>query len=88
MTTITTARQIFYSYPKLPVDAPMPEYVSSQDYEVILGLLKQWADIPSLMDEVVLNDGDCLIPQKMRSDKLTQLITDTKAKISTLGKLD
>jgi len=35
MTTTTTARQIFYSYPKLPVDAPMPEYVSLQDYEAL-----------------------------------------------------
>jgi hypothetical protein len=35
MTTITTARAIFYAYPKLPVDAPMPEYVSLEDYEAL-----------------------------------------------------
>jgi len=35
MTTITTARQIFYAYPKLPTDAPMPEYVSLGDYEAL-----------------------------------------------------
>lgn len=30
-----SARDIFYSYPKLPVDAPMPMYVPLEEYEAL-----------------------------------------------------
>jgi len=108
MTTITTARQIFYNYPKLPVDTPMPEYVSLGDYEALkvqagnmsqdkerdiisrderifelqtenealLGLLRQWAEIGTIEKWAV------------DTEDLTQLMSDTEAKLSTLGQSD
>lgn len=91
MTTITTARQIFYNYLKLPVDAPMPEYVSLGDYEALRTAAKEMKNEA----QNVLNENEMLLTllrqwaeigsflqtrtSMAHADKLDQLRIDTKA---------
>lgn len=78
-----SARDIFFEYPYLPHNGPMPMYVEVGEYEALLRLLRQWQTI-SLTAKFYLPDA--------YKDLISQLVNDTDTllgtKQGTLGQPD
>ena len=75
MTTIKTAKQIFWEYPQLSFYDEQPCYVPLAEYEVLQTILKRWVEIgPRLEDQPFDEDVNV-------SPDLQRLIADTQVAV-------